>query len=65
MDGVRRKPRFFPGNKLDNTKYNLFTFIPLVLFDQFKFFFNLFYLTICVSQFYPPLKVGKIHPISV
>jgi phospholipid-translocating ATPase len=34
------------------------TFIPVVLFNQFKFFFNLFFLLICLSQFIPPLKVG-------
>lgn len=29
-----------------------------MLFHQFKFFFNLFFLLICLSQFIPPLKVG-------
>jgi phospholipid-translocating ATPase len=45
-------------NNIDNTKYNFLTFIPVVLFNQFKFFFNLFFLLICLSQFIPPLKVG-------
>jgi len=30
----------------------------VVLFHQFKFFFNLFFLLICLSQLIPPLKVG-------
>ena len=30
----------------------------MVLFNQFKFFFNLFFLLICLSQFIPQLKVG-------
>ncbi len=30
----------------------------LVLFNQFKFFFNLFFLLIALSQFVPVLKVG-------
>ena len=34
------------------------TFIPIVLYNQFKFFFNLFFLLICLSQLFPPLKVG-------
>jgi len=34
------------------------TFIPVVLYHQFKFFFNLFFLLICLSQLFPPLKVG-------
>jgi len=32
--------------------------VPVVLFNQFKFFYNLFFLGIALSQFYPPLKVG-------
>jgi phospholipid-translocating ATPase len=51
-------PRGFMSNKLNNTKYNLLSFIPVVLFNQFKFFYNLFFLLISLSQFIPPLKVG-------
>ena len=32
--------------------------IPLVLFNQFKFFYNFFFLLISLSQFIPALKVG-------
>ena len=45
-------------NKLNNNKYNLLTFVPVVLFNQFKFFYNLFFLLISLSQFVPALKVG-------
>ena len=34
------------------------TFIPLVLINQFKFFFNLFFLVIAITQFVPVLRVG-------
>ena len=57
MDGVS-SPRRFMSNKLKNTKYNLLTFVPVVLFNQFKFFYNMFFLLIALSQFIPPLKVG-------
>jgi phospholipid-translocating ATPase len=30
----------------------------VVLYNQFKFFYNLFFLLIALSQFIPPLKVG-------
>ena len=30
----------------------------MVLFNQFKFFYNLFFLGIALSQFFPPFKVG-------
>lgn len=36
----------------------MFTFIPTVLYNEFKFFFNLFFLLIAMSQFIPFLKVG-------
>mmetsp|Transcript_30797 Transcript_30797/g.28031 ORF Transcript_30797/g.28031 Transcript_30797/m.28031 type:complete len:87 (-) Transcript_30797:2742-3002(-) len=32
--------------------------MPLVLYNQFKFFFNMFYLLITLSQFVDALKVG-------
>ena len=36
----------------------MFSFIPLVLFNQFKFFFNIFFLGISLSQFFESLRVG-------
>ena len=53
------EPTTFPSNKLNSQKYNFATFIPLVLFNQFKYFFNLFFLILTLSQFIPILKVGK------
>lgn len=49
----------FPNNKIVNTKYNIITFVPLVLFNQFKFFFNLFFLIIACTQFIEILRVGR------
>jgi phospholipid-translocating ATPase len=34
------------------------SFVPLVLFNQFKFFFNIFFLGISLSQFFESLRVG-------
>uniref|UniRef100_A0A183BNC4 PhoLip_ATPase_N domain-containing protein n=1 Tax=Globodera pallida TaxID=36090 RepID=A0A183BNC4_GLOPA len=34
----------FPPNVICNRKYNMFTFVPMVLFQQFKFFLNLYFL---------------------
>lgn len=50
----------FPPNMVRNQKYNLFTFFPLVLYEQFKFFFNLYFLLVALSQFIPALKIGFI-----
>lgn len=54
----RTDPFKFMSNQVCNTKYNPITLIPKVLFNQFKFFYNLFFLIISVSQFIPVLKVG-------
>jgi phospholipid-translocating ATPase len=51
-------PQSFPSNKLNNQKYNLLSFVPIVLINEFKFFFNMFFLLIALSQFIPFLKVG-------
>lgn len=57
-----------PANIVRNQKYSLVTFLPLVLYEQFKFFFNLYFLLVALSQFIPPLKIGflatYIAPLS-
>lgn len=52
-------PSNYMKNKIRNQKYSIITFLPVVLYNQFKFFYNLFYLFLSISQFIPPLKVGK------
>jgi len=47
-------------NIIRNQKYSIFSFIPLVLYNQFKFFFNFFFLAIALSQFIDILKVGLL-----
>ena len=46
------------SNKIENHKYNLITFIPVVLFNQFKQFGNFFYLIMSITQFFDELVVG-------
>ncbi|KAG6810347.1 hypothetical protein H0H92_012240 [Tricholoma furcatifolium] len=50
----------FPANIVRNQKYNAFTFLPIVFYEQFKFFFNLYFLLVALSQFIPALKIGFI-----
>ena len=54
----RWKRNRFPGNAVTNTKYTWYTFVPLVLYNQFKFFFNLFFLLVALSQIIEALRVG-------
>ena len=57
------------NNKIENHKYNLITFIPVVMFNQFRQFGNFFYLLLSVSQFYDQLVVGflftYISPLAI
>jgi phospholipid-translocating ATPase len=41
-----------------NQKYTVLTFVPRVLYEQFKYFFNLYFLLVALSQFVPALKIG-------
>lgn len=49
----------YPANITRNQKYSTITFIPMVLYEQFKFFFNLYFLLVALSQFVPALKIGE------
>ncbi|XP_054020139.1 probable phospholipid-transporting ATPase IIB isoform X2 [Dryobates pubescens] len=51
----------YPRNAIKNQKYNIFTFIPGVLYEQFKFFLNLYFLVVSCSQFVPALKIGYLY----
>ncbi|XP_030377307.1 probable phospholipid-transporting ATPase IIB isoform X2 [Scaptodrosophila lebanonensis] len=48
----------FPANEIRNQKYNFLTFLPLVLFEQFRFFLNLYFLLMALSQFIPEIRIG-------
>ncbi|KAH8077072.1 aminophospholipid-transporting P-type ATPase [Cristinia sonorae] len=50
----------FPPNIVRNQKYNVVTFLPIVFYEQFKYFFNLYFLLVALSQFVPALKIGLI-----
>lgn len=68
LEGYGRKHGTYARNVVCNQKYNVFTFFPLVLYEQFKFFFNLYFLLVALSQFIPALKIGflvtYIAPLS-
>ncbi|TFK29197.1 protein transporter [Coprinopsis marcescibilis] len=48
----------YPANIVRNQKYNVFTFLPVVFYEQFKFFFNLYFLLVALSQLVPALRIG-------
>lgn len=54
-------PEKYPSNMICNRKYNVITFLPMVLFNQFKFFLNLYFLIMACSQFISELRVGLLY----
>lgn len=43
-----------------NQKYSVPTFVPLVLYEQFKSFLNLYFLIVALSQIIPALRIGYL-----
>jgi phospholipid-translocating ATPase len=57
-DGGVISPPNTKNNYLNNKKYSMLTFIPIILYNQFSFFFNLYFLFLCVTQFIPMFQIG-------
>ncbi|ESO86900.1 hypothetical protein LOTGIDRAFT_175971, partial [Lottia gigantea] len=51
----------YTKNVVRNQKYSVITFIPKVLFEQFKFFLNLYFLVMATSQFIPAIRIGYLY----
>ncbi|XP_026323412.1 probable phospholipid-transporting ATPase IIB [Hyposmocoma kahamanoa] len=51
----------YPPNYVCNQKYNIITFLPLVLYEQFRFFLNMYFLVMAVSQFIPSIRIGYLY----
>ena len=52
---------WYPQNVIRNQKFNIITFLPLVLFEQFRFFLNLYFLVMACTQFIPMFRVGYLY----
>ncbi len=50
----------FPPNSISNAKYTAFTFLPITLYNEFSFFFNMYFLLVALSQALPALRIGYI-----
>jgi phospholipid-translocating ATPase len=62
IDNGKKKKSDFCGNKVTNTKYNILTFLPLNLFEQFHRPLNMYFLVICILQFVPVL--APVSPLT-
>ncbi|KFD56527.1 hypothetical protein M513_02631, partial [Trichuris suis] len=50
----------YPPNLVRNQKHSALFFLPAVLIEQFRFFLNLFFLIMALSQFLPQLRIGYL-----
>lgn len=50
----------FPTNIISNAKYTAFTFLPITLYNEFSFFFNMYFLLVALSQIIPALRIGYL-----
>ncbi|KAG7844742.1 hypothetical protein KL941_003482 [Ogataea angusta] len=55
----------YSSNAVSNAKYNAFSFFPMILYEQFKFFFNLYFLLVALSQAIPALRIGYLSSYIV
>lgn len=51
-------PPRFPPNAVSNAKYTAWSFLPRTLYNEFSFFFNLYFLLVALSQIIPSLRIG-------
>lgn len=62
--GQRRSSRF-PPNSVSNAKYTPWSFFPRTLYNEFSFFFNLYFLLVALSQIIPALRIGYLSTYIV
>ncbi len=61
-------PPRFPPNAVSNAKYTAWGFLPRTLYNEFSFFYNLYFLLVALSQVIDKLKIGfvgtYIYPLA-
>ncbi|KAL4918094.1 hypothetical protein BDW62DRAFT_182351 [Aspergillus aurantiobrunneus] len=48
----------YPPNIVSNAKYTPWSFLPRTLYNEFSFFFNIYFLLVALSQTIPVLRIG-------
>ncbi|KAI1259346.1 phospholipid-translocating P-type ATPase [Xylariaceae sp. FL1019] len=54
------QPTRYPPNLISNAKYTALTFLPVTLYNEFSFFFNLYFLLVALSQAIHALRIGYL-----
>ncbi|KAJ3496713.1 hypothetical protein NLG97_g2454 [Lecanicillium saksenae] len=50
----------YPTNMVSNAKYTPWSFLPVTLYNEFSFFFNMYFLLVALSQIIPALRIGYL-----
>ena len=53
-------PPRFPPNAVSNAKYTAWSFLPRTLYNEFSFFFNMYFLLVALSQIIRSLRIGYL-----
>ncbi|KAJ9660634.1 putative aminophospholipid-translocase [Neophaeococcomyces mojaviensis] len=65
IDVGRRPKKRYPANIVSNAKYTLWSFLPLTLYNEFRFFLNVYFLLVALSQIIPYLRIGYMSTYIV
>ncbi|XP_020687019.1 probable phospholipid-transporting ATPase 4 isoform X1 [Dendrobium catenatum] len=60
----RRKPLHYPSNYISTTKYNIITFLPKAIFEQFRRVANLYFLLAAVLSLTPIAPFSAVSMIA-
>lgn len=55
----------YPNNAITNAKYTAWSFLPLTLYNEFRFFLNIYFLLVALSQIAPFLRIGYMSTYIV
>lgn len=55
----------YASNIISNHRYTAWSFLPLTLYHEFSYFFNLYFLLVALSQVIPPLRIGYLSTYIV
>jgi len=61
----RPQKKKYPANIVSNAKYSVWSFLPLTLYNEFRFFLNIYFLLVALSQIIPYLRIGYMSTYIV
>ncbi|KPI41608.1 putative phospholipid-transporting ATPase NEO1 [Cyphellophora attinorum] len=62
---ARPQKKKFPANVVSNAKYTAWSFLPVTLYNEFRFFLNVYFLLVALSQILPFLRIGYMSTYIV